>query len=77
YLAYRRTYNTVINTLKACAINVQFGIGSTPFIGSVIVNTLVSDIKFHIVKADIPFLLCLADMDILKVYYNNLKNILV
>src|SRR6266702_5540266 len=77
YLAYRKTYNTVINTLKAGAINVQFGIGSTPSIGSITVNIPVGNIKFHIMKADTPFLLCLVDIDILKVYYNNLKNILV
>src|SRR6266568_1281459 len=77
YLVYRKTYNTVINTLKAGAINVQFGIGFTPSIGSITVNTPVSNIKFYIVKADTPFLLCLADIDTLKVYYNNLKNILV
>jgi len=77
YLAYRKTYNTVIDISKAGAINVQFGIGSTSSIGSITVNTPVSNVEFYIIKADIPFLLCLADMDILKVYYNNLKNILV
>ena len=77
YLAYRKTHNTVIDTLKAGAINVQFGIGSTSSIGSVTVNTPVGNVEFHIVKADTPFLLCLADMDVLKVYYNNLKNVLV
>src|SRR6266702_2955278 len=77
YLAYRKTYNTVINTLKASIINIQFGINSTPSISSITVNTLVNNIKFHIVKADTPFLLCLTDIDILKVYYNNLKNVLV
>jgi hypothetical protein len=77
YFAYRKTYNTIINTLKAGVINVQFSISFTPFIGSVIVNTLVGNIEFYIVKADTPFLLCLADIDILKVYYNNPKNILV
>ena len=77
YLAYRETQNTVIDTSKAGAINVQFGIGSTSSIGSITVNTPVGNIEFHIVKADTPFLLCLADMDTLKVYYNNLKNVLV
>ena len=65
------------NTLKASTINIQFGISSTSSINSIIVNILISNVQFHIIKADIPFLLCLADMDILKVYYNNFKNILV
>ena len=77
YLTYRKTYNTAINTSKAGAINVQFSIGSTPSIGSVTVKTPVGNVEFHIIKADTPFLLYLTDMDILKVYYNNLKNILV
>ena len=77
YLAYKKTYNIVINTLKAGAIDVQFGINSTPFIGSITVNTLVSNIEFHIIKADTPFLLCFVNIDILKIYYNNLKNVLV
>ena len=77
YLAYRETQNTIINTSKAGAINVQFSINSISSIGSVIVNILVGNVKFYIIKADTPFLLCLADMDTLKVYYNNLKNVLV
>ena len=77
YLVYRKTYNIIINILKAGAINIQFGIGSTSSISFITVNILVGNIKFHIVKADTPFLLYLTNIDILKVYYNNLKNILV
>ena len=77
YLTYKKTYNTIINTSKAGAINIQFGISSTLFIGSITVNTPVGNIEFHIIKADTPFLLCFVNIDILKVYYNNLKNVLV
>ena len=77
YLIYRKTYNTIINTLKASTINVQFNISFTSFNGSITVNTLVGNIKFYIIKANTPFLLYFTDMDILKVYYNNLKNVLV
>ena len=77
YLVYRKIYNTTINTLKAGAINIQFSIGSTPSIGSVTVKILVGNIKFYIIKADTPFLLYFIDINILKIYYNNLKNILV
>jgi len=77
YLIYRKTYNTIIDTLKAGAINVQFSIGFTSSISSVTVNTPIGNVKFHIIKANTPFLLCLVDIDILKVYYNNLKNVLV
>ena len=78
YLAYQRLNTSVsIDTTKAGAINIQFGIGLTLSIGSIIVNTPAGQAEFHIVKADIPFLLYLKDIDILGVYYNNLKDLLV
>jgi hypothetical protein len=78
YLAYKTTVNdnTEINTMQAGAVNVQFGIGSTALIGSVTVKTPIGLVDFHVVKADTPFLLCLADMDRLQVYYNNITDTL-
>jgi hypothetical protein len=65
YLAYKTTVNnnTDINTMQAGAVNVQFGIGSTILIRLVVVKTLIGLVNFHVVKADTPFLLCLADID--------------
>jgi hypothetical protein len=79
YLAYKTTVNdnTDINTMQTGAVNVQFGIGSTASIGSVKVKTPIGPVDFHIVKADTPFLLCLADMDRLQVYYNNVTDTLI
>lgn len=81
YQAYQKSqgqgYDTDIDTTTAGAVNVQFGIGSTPSIGSIMINTPVGYVEFHVVKADTPFLLCLADMDALKVYYNNLRDELI
>jgi hypothetical protein len=79
YQAYKGTIdnNTVIDESTAGAVNVQFGIGSTSSVGSITVYSPVGTVAFHVVKADTPFLLSLADMDSLKVYYNNLKNVLV
>jgi hypothetical protein len=77
YLAYQKVQNTPINTATAGAINVQFGIGSTSSVGSITVDTPVGAIEFHLVKADTPFLLCLADMDTLQVYYNNIQDKLI
>jgi hypothetical protein len=76
YLVYKKIYNTIVDILKANTINVSFSISFTSFISSVIVNTLVSNVEFYIIKANF-FLLCLVDMDILKVYYNNLKTLLI
>ena len=52
-----------INTTQTRAINVQFGISLTALIRLVIVKTLIGLVDFYIVKADTPFLLCLADID--------------
>lgn len=78
YLAYKKdNRNISIDITKAGAINVQFGINSVSSEGSIIVDTPIGRIEFHIVKTDTPFLLSLADMDCLKIYLNNVKNILV
>ena len=47
----------------------------TALIGSVAVKTLIGLVNFYIVKADTPFLLYLADMDRLQIYYNNITDI--
>ena len=74
YLTYRNTTNdnTDINIMQIGAVNVQFSINLTVLIRSVTVKTLIGLVNFYIVKADTPFLLCLADMDRLQVYYNNI-----
>jgi len=79
YLAYKTTINdnTDIDTMQTGAVNVQFGIGSTASIGSVIVKTPIGLIDFHVVKADTPFLLCFINIDRLRVYYNNIINTLI
>ena len=41
------------------------------------VKTLIGLVDFYIVKVDTPFLLCLADMDRLQVYYNNIIDTLI
>src|SRR6266568_4171498 len=78
YLAYKATNDNVdIDTTQTGAVNVQFGIGSTVSIRSVAVKTPIGLVDFHVVKADTPFLLCLADIDRLQVYYNNTMDTLI
>ena len=78
FMAYTRDIKyTTIDISKAGAIHVQFGIGSISSMGSVLIQTPIGHIEFHIVKADTLFLLCLADMDWLGVYFNNIDNLLV
>src|SRR5271170_5765081 len=66
-----------LDTSTKGQVTVQFGIGSTSSIGTANVDTPIGEVQFHIVDANTPFLLCLADMDKLQVYYNNIKDVLV
>ncbi len=80
YLAFKKHKidpSIDLDVTKAGAVNIQFGIGSARSIGSLTIDTPFGVVEFHVVKADTPFLLSLADMDRLKVYFNNVKNILV
>jgi hypothetical protein len=66
-----------LNTDTKGQVNVQFRIRSASSIGTVAIDTPIGTIQFHVVQVDTPFLLCLADMDDLKVYFNNLQNVLI
>ena len=57
-------------------VTVQFGIGTTASIESALVSIPIGQVQFHVVQADTPFLLSLADMDSLQVYFNNLLDVL-
>jgi hypothetical protein len=69
--------NIRLDTLTKGQVSVQFGIGIAFFIGTVEVDSLISKVHFHVVHANTPFLLCLADINSLQVYYNNLKDIII
>ena len=78
YLAYKKQITHVqVNKTKAGAVNVQFAIGFTSFIRSLLLDTSIGIIKFLIVEADTPFLLCFKNMDKLNVYFNKLENVLI
>ena len=77
-LAYKKKIKHVqVDKSRAGAVNVQFGIGSTTSIGSLLLDTPIGVIEFHVVEADTSFLLCLEDMGKLNVYFNNLENVLI
>lgn len=66
-----------VNTIKAGAVNIEFGIGSTSSIQSLLLDTSIRIIEFHVVEVDISSLICFEDIDKLNVYFNNLENILI
>ncbi|CAE7221385.1 hypothetical protein PTTW11_11413 [Pyrenophora teres f. teres] len=73
YLALTREDPTVtMNISTAGKASIKFGKGSvTASIGTVQVSTEIGNIDFEVLEAPTPFLLCLADMDRLNVYFNN------
>jgi hypothetical protein len=78
YLAFNKMNFTIdLNFSRAETVNVQFDIESASSIKSLIIDTSFDIVKFHVIKTDVSFLLSLADMNRLKVYFNNVKNILI
>jgi hypothetical protein len=62
---------------KKRIISFRFDIDEILFIDIVNLNISVDVITFHIVFVQISFLLCLADMNRLRFYFNNLINMLI
>ena len=63
-----------LNRSTEGSIKVKFGIGTLSSLGSTIIDTLIGLIRFYIIPSKTLFLLSLADIDELKVYFNNLWN---
>ncbi|POS82418.1 hypothetical protein EPUL_005471, partial [Erysiphe pulchra] len=61
---------------KTCTINVKFGIGNAPSIGSISVHTPTGHCNFHVIDANTPFLLSLLDLDKNKAYFDNLNDMI-
>jgi hypothetical protein len=78
YLAFNKINSIIdLNLFRTGIVNVQFEIGSASSIESLIIDISFEVVKFHVIKADTSFLLSLADMDRLKVYFNNVTNSLI
>jgi hypothetical protein len=74
----RKLPYVIINTATAGNHKVRFGNGpEKSSLGTANVQILFGTINFAIIPANIPFLLCLANMDRHDVYYNNVNNMLV
>jgi hypothetical protein len=79
YLAFKKNSidsSADLNRIKADAVNVQFGIESISSVELLTIDIPFGLMEFHVIKADTSFLLNLADMNRLKVYFNNIENIL-
>jgi hypothetical protein len=77
FTALQRISKKILSLNKNRIIPFRFDIDKISFIGTVDLNTSVDVITFHIVFVHTPFLLCLADMNRLRLYFNNLINMLI
>jgi hypothetical protein len=66
-----------LNHTRTETVNVQFDIESASSIKSLIIDISFEIMKFHVIKTDTSFLLSLADMNRLNVYFNNVINSLI
>jgi hypothetical protein len=73
----QRINNTSLILNKKRIISFKFDIDEISFIDTVNLKILVDVITFHIVLVHTSFLLCLADMNRLRLYFNNLINMLI
>jgi hypothetical protein len=73
----QRISKSILILNKKRVIYFRFDIDETLFIDIVDLNISVDVITFHIVFVQISFLLCLVDMNRLRLYFNNLINMLI
>jgi hypothetical protein len=78
YLAYYTIIHQIpINKTTKNTISIKFSIGTTFSISSIEITSQIRKTKFYIVLADTLFLLSIANIDRLKTYLDNTRNILV
>ena len=67
--------------LQASSASCKFGVGMAKAIDAVAipfpVGSMIMKADFHLIDADLPFLLCLKDMDRLGVKYDNTEDLLI
>ncbi|HEY2455482.1 MAG TPA: hypothetical protein VGI71_23255 [Scandinavium sp.] len=66
-----------IDSSTAGQHQIRFGKGEAVSIGTLQVPTPLGTITFHVIPTNTPFLLCLRDMDNLKIKFDNLDNVLI
>ena len=68
--AFKRTFPATQLNWNTSDTTIRFGKGSTQTIGSVNIMTPIGRIDFHVVPIDTPFLICLSDLQRLKIIYD-------
>jgi hypothetical protein len=73
FKALQRISDVILNT-KTVESSIRFDIDDTLILELIELNISLEIINFHIVRINISFLLCLNDLNRLKMYFNNLIN---
>jgi hypothetical protein len=66
-----------INTSITGLYQIKFGAREAVSIGIIYVTTPISNIPFHVLPINTLFLLCLQDINILGIQFDNIRNLLV
>ncbi len=74
FKALQRISNNLALNKKTVESSIKFEIDDTLILEFVELNTSFEMITFHIIEVNIPFLLCLDDLNRLNIYFNNLIN---
>jgi hypothetical protein len=80
YLTFKKhKINLIIdlNLFRTKTVNVQFNIELASFIKLLIIDISFEIMKFHVIKIDTLFSLSLININRLKFYFNNVRNILI
>jgi hypothetical protein len=77
FMILQRISKTSLILNKKRIISFRFDIDKISFIDTIDLKIFVDVITFHIVLVHTSFLLCLADMNRLRLYFNNLTNMLI
>ncbi|KAI3547891.1 hypothetical protein CSPX01_03468, partial [Colletotrichum filicis] len=66
------------NTFRTSEVGIRFS-NNKPVksLGFIVINTLFSNITFYVLLTNTPFLYYLRDINKLRVYFNNINNLLI
>jgi hypothetical protein len=77
FQALQKITSIQLDVSTAGAHTIRFGKGYAVSTGTIQVPTPLGTITFHVIPLNTPFLLCLQDMDNMRVKFDNLKNVII
>ena len=72
-----REFYMDLNTTTTGSINAYFGIDLIILIGTITIDSPIGRILFYVMEVETLFLLCLQDMNKLRIFFNNILDTIV